>query len=220
LISSTPQKILDYGSGDGTFLVMAAPRIKSGWGADIEPGQVRDCQKRLESISHLQFSTIDALSDPIHAGAYDVVTCMETLEHCTAPIVEVVLSDLARLVAPNGRVIISVPIEIGPTFFLKTVIRNHAARNGLSDYKNYEKYPFSEALRMIFATRSTAVPRPAPNSQYGINSHYGFNWKALRERVRAHLKIEKTLFTPLGWLGGYVSSQAWFLCRPHPAKGS
>jgi hypothetical protein len=36
----------------------------------------------------------------------------------------------------------------------------------------------------------------------------------LRSRVAQHLTVERTLFTPLGFLGGAVSSQAYFVCRP------
>lgn len=221
LLDNPNARVLDYGSGDGTFLAMASPKIRSGVGADISPDQIQDCQARLaSSYPNLRFVTTDTLSDPVHTGAYDVVTCMETLEHCTVPNVKIVLSDLARLAAPGGRVIISVPIEIGPTFLLKALIRRHAGRHGLSDYKYYERYSLPNALRMIFATRSTDVPRADPNlSPFGFESytHYGFNWKRLRERVRSYLTVERTLFTPVGWLGGYFSSQAWFLCRPLPS---
>ena len=215
LIGPSVPKLLDYGCGDGTFLAMAANRVQEAWGADIAADQVIDCQKRLASFTNLRFCTISELADDIHSGAYPVVTCMETLEHCTAPIVEVVLRDLARLVSPGGRVIISVPIEIGPTFLLKSVVRRAAAWRGLSDYRHYEKYAFRNALRMVFARRDTVLDRPV----YGepdapSHSHYGFNWRAMRERVRAHLTVERNLFSPLGYFGGWVSSQAWFICRP------
>ena len=217
LIGPSARTLLDYGSGDGTFLAMAAPRLTVGWGADITPVQITDCQTRFASLTNLRFSTIGALDDPSHTAAYEVVTCMETLEHCTAPVVEIVLRDLARLVARDGRIIISVPIEVGPTFPIKAVVRRLAAWRGLSDYRYYESYSLPDALRMVFAGRSTTFDRPvygAPESP--AHSHYGFNWRAMRERVREHLVVEKTLFSPLGWLGGWVSSQAWFVCRPRP----
>jgi hypothetical protein len=79
----------------------------------------------------------------------------------------------------------------------------------------HETYPAGEALKILFARRSTAIDRPV----YGEppltgHSHYGFNWRRLRDRVSQHLKVERTLFTPLGFLGGLVSSQAYFVCRP------
>jgi hypothetical protein len=67
---------------------------------------------------------------------------------------------------------------------------------------------------MIFASGSTKLTRPVYGGlESPHHSHYGFNWRALRERVREHFLVERTLASPLGWLGGWVSSQAWFVCR-------
>ncbi len=211
--------MLDYGCGDGTFLTMAADRIGAGCGADIATDAIGDCRTRLAAYRNLRFCTVRELADPSHERAYDVVTCMETLEHCTAPAVETVLRDLARLAAPGARILISVPIETGPAFLIKLVVRKLAAWRGLSDYRYYESYGVRDALRMMFAGRATAVERPVyGGSEAPGHTHYGFNWREMRERVRARLVLELTVFSPLGFLGGWVSSQAWFVCRPRPAE--
>ena len=220
LIGPSPRRLLDYGCGDGSFLAMASDRIESGWGADLDARQTAEAARRLAGFTNLHFGTVADLSDSAHASAYDVVTCMETLEHCTEPIVQIVLRDLARLVSPAGRVIISVPIETGPTFLLKLAVRRAAAWRGLSDYRYYESYSVGDALRMIFAGRRPPVVRPEygdPGSAY--HSHYGFNWKTLRERVREHFVVDATRFSPLGFSRGLASSQAWFVCRPIPSSG-
>lgn len=210
-------KLLDYGCGDATFLDSVADRVAEGWGADVAPDQLADCAKRLAALPHLHFCHVDELTGPRHDAAYDVVTCMETLEHCTEPVVERVLADLNRLCAPAGRVVISVPIETGLPFLLKYALRTLAGWRGLSDYAQYERYPLGDAVRMLTARSATVVRRPV----YGppgreSHSHYGFNWRRLRERVRAVLRLDRTHFSPLGWLDGVVSSQAWFVCRPRP----
>jgi SAM-dependent methyltransferase len=217
LIGAAPRRVLDYGCGDGTFLAMAADRVGEGRGADVAADQVRDCQSRLAGFANLHFCSVDDLAGPEHATAYDVVTCMELLEHCTTANIEVVLDDLARLATPDGRVIVSVPVEIGPMFLCKLVLRKMAAWRRLSDYKYYESYSLRNALRMVFARRTTAFERPAYGGPAGpVHSHYGFNWRSLRERVREHFLLERTCFSPLGFLGGWVSSQVWFVCRPRP----
>ncbi len=219
LIGVSPNRLLDYGCGDGTFLAMAADRIAWGWGADIDAGQVDEARRRLAGFTNLQFSTIAELAAPAHASAYDVVTCMETLEHCTDDTVQIVLRDLARLVSVTGRVVISVPIETGPTFLLKLIVRRAAAWRGLSDYRFYESYTAANALRRIFAGRRPPVPRPVyADTGSPYHSHYGFNWKVLREKVREHLLVESTHFSPLAFSRGLASSQAWFVCRPIPPR--
>lgn len=213
LLEKSSQKLLDYGCGDGTFLMMATNQVSAGWGADIALDQINDCQARYANFTNLYFTTVKELADPIHTGAYDIVTCMETLEHCTDPIVTVVLRDLSRLVAPDGKVIISVPIEIGPTFVGKLIVRKLAALRGLSDYRFYESYSLGNAIQMLLSGSDTKIYRPIYGEPDNLShSHYGFNWRAMRERVSEHFEIEQTLFSPLGSLGGWASSQAWFVC--------
>jgi len=213
------QRLLDYGCGDGTMLTMIADRADECWGADIEDYQLADCRKRLNSLSNTRFCNVSELRGSDFKESFDLVLCMETLEHCLDEIASRVLDDLAFLCRPDGRVIISVPIETGPTFLLKKSIRTLAAWRGLSDYRYYESYSFRNALRMMFASTETALERPAYGplgSQH--HSHYGFNWKQMRQKVGKVFEIERTNFSPLASLAGFVSSQAWFICRPKIQK--
>jgi 2-polyprenyl-3-methyl-5-hydroxy-6-metoxy-1,4-benzoquinol methylase len=208
-------RLLDYGSGDGTFLSLVASRFGSCVGADIAPDAVDDCRQRFAAFPNVRFCEIASLDRPEHRAAYDVVTCMEVLEHCPEPSFTNVLNSICRLVAPDGRVIISVPIEVGPAFLLKYAVRTVAGWRGLSDYRHYERYPIADALRMIFATGNTALDRPTYNEgDATIHSHYGFNWRYVERRLREVLTVERTLFSPFNLLGGFFSSQAWLICRP------
>jgi 2-polyprenyl-3-methyl-5-hydroxy-6-metoxy-1,4-benzoquinol methylase len=220
LIGSSKPRLLDYGCGDGTLLALASGSIAEGTGVDADAGQIDECRTRLASFGNLQFLVVSDVAGENHDSAYDVVTCMETLEHCTEAVVEVVLADLARLCAPDGRVIISVPIEVGPSFLLKQSIRAIAKRRGLSSYHLSERYSTRDALKMIFASRGTSIERREyvfdESGEVQGYSHYGFNWRGLREGVTQYMRVERTLFSPVGFLGGWVSSQVYFVCRPQP----
>lgn len=208
-------RLLDYGCGDGTFLAMAASQIQSGDGADISADQIAACRRRFADTTNLRFFHVSELIGSDFEHQYDVVTCMETLEHCLDATVDVVLADLARLVTTTGRVIISVPIEIGPTFFFKTAIRKFAGRTIQPEYRHYESYTFADTLRMVFATKHTQLQRHVhglPDTPF--HNHYGFNWRHLRARLGRYFTVERTTFSPLGFLGGFFSSQAWLICRP------
>jgi SAM-dependent methyltransferase len=208
-------KLLDYGCGDGTFIGMVADNFATCVGADTAADQLEDCRDRFEDVRNVRFCLVTDLASAEHVGAYAVVTCMETLEHCLEPVVERVLADLQRLCAPDGLIVISVPIETGLVFWVKYVVRKLAAWRGLGHYDQYEAYSVRDALRMAFANDDTAVARPVygpPDSPY--HSHYGFNWRVLRRAVARRLDLERTLFTPAGWLGGMLSSQVWFVCKP------
>lgn len=215
LIENRTGRLCDYGCGDGTFVVMAADRVRERDGVDIDANQIEDCRRRFDSEPNLRFLVVDEVIGPDFDGAYDVVTCMETLEHCTAPVVEKVLADVARLCAPDGRVIISVPIEVGPSFAVKQTVRAIARWQDSSSYALRESYSLRDATKMVFARKGTTIDRRIIGTPPLVgHSHYGFNWRYLRERVSHYLTVERTDFTPLGFLHGWVSSQAYFICRP------
>jgi ubiquinone/menaquinone biosynthesis C-methylase UbiE len=214
------EKLLDYGCGDGTFLGLVSERFRECWGADIRLDYLEDCRTRFQGVANVHFCSVSDLAGAEHNHAYAVVTCMETLEHCTEPVIDTVLEDLKQLCSPGGRIIISVPVEIGPTFLFKYAIRKVLAWRGLREYRGYESYSLANALRMVFSTEKTAIPRPVTGPPgFEKHSHYGFNWRRLRRRVAQSLLIERVEFSPLGFLGGWVSSQVWFICRPPQANG-
>jgi Methyltransferase domain len=184
-------------------------------GADIEPEQVDDCRRRFATVPNVTFCLVQELNGTEHTRSYGVVTCMETLEHCTDSTVDSVLADLDRLCTRDGTVVISVPIETGPVFVLKYLVRKLAVWRRLNEYAGYETYSWRDAGRMLFATERTVLHRPAyggPRSLY--HSHYGFNMRRVRARVADVFGIERMLFTPVGLSRGWLSSQVWFVCRP------
>lgn len=212
------RRLLDYGSGDGTLLKLMSDAFPSAVGADPIRSQVADARRRFGGEGSLSFYTIAELHERYGASSFDAITCMEVLEHCVPAGVEEVLDDLARLVTPEGTVIISVPIEIGPSLIIKQFARRLAALRGMDEYKWTERYSLGELGRMAFATSTTAIPRPVhTSSDIGLShGHKGFNWRGLERRIEARFSIDRRLFSPLGFLGGFLSSQAWFVCSRRP----
>ena len=101
-------------------------RFASSVGADIARDQVEDCRRRFAHLPAVSFCELRDLAGPAHTHAYAVVTCMEVLEHCPEAAVREALRDMARLVAPGDKVILSVPIETGLSFLLKYGVRTVA----------------------------------------------------------------------------------------------
>ncbi len=209
-------RLLDYGCGDGTLLGQIHDLFPTAVGADVDLNQTIDCRARFANLSGLSFVLTNDLAGAAHAGAYQVVTCMEVLEHCVDQDRDQLLLALGRLVSPDGVLVISVPIEIGPTLIGKQIVRTLAGWRGLGDYKYNESYTTYELFRMAFAGERTAIPRPlySNGNGSGFHAHKGFNWRTLRMLLQEHFNIRQVRFSPLGWLGGYFSSQAWFICEP------
>ena len=211
------QRLLDYGCGDGTFLAEVCDLFPNATGGDIDSGQNDDCRKRFAARPAISFLSIAELEQPAHCGSYNIVTCMEVLEHCPPATTERVIGDLRRLVAPGGTVVISVPIEIGPTLLGKQMIRTISGWRSIGDYKFRERYTVAELTTMLLADEWTAIERPIYSASDGaqpFHGHKGFNWRALRCRLQDTFEIRETRFSPLEFLRGYLSSQAWLICTP------
>src|SRR5438128_3115389 len=102
-----PTTLLDYGCGDGTFLAMlsqTSDRPAIALGAEIDRSQVEDCRARLGDYSNLTFLLVDEVRRSEHPQSYDVIVCMEVLEHVIA--VDRVLDDLHQLLRPGGHLVI------------------------------------------------------------------------------------------------------------------
>ena len=217
LIGKAPgTTLLDYGSGDGTFIGMAEGRFARACGADISDYQVKDCNQRFGHMAGVGFVHIDDLAGAQHDNAYDVITCMETLEPVMEQHIPGIFKTFNRVAKPGAKIIISVPIETGLTFLLKNGVRRLDGLRPNSPYKHYERYTVANGLKMLLADENTVLERPAygePGKQ-GY-SHYGFNWKHLRKQLGEYFTVEKTLFSPVGFVGqGHLSSQAWMICSP------
>src|SRR5438309_161361 len=131
--------LLDYGCGDGTFLAMARHVFPVAIGVDVDPHHLRECETRFAGAAGLRFMPASN-ADSLPAGSFGVAVCTEVLEHCPDEAVDVILHDLHRLTRPDGRVIISVPIEIGPPLVIKQVARTVAGWRVHSDYRYRERY--------------------------------------------------------------------------------
>lgn len=208
-------RLLDYGCGDGTFVAMVHGDFTETVGLDVDPGQIAACQSRLGHLSGVRFGvTRDA--DRGAPGPWDVVTCMEVLEHCVERERHRVLDELSALVRPGGDVVVSVPIEIGPSVAGKQLFRALAGRRGLGDYRHRERYSPIEMIRSVFGVPVTRISFDGRSGDgvYRYYGHKGFDYRDLAREIAGRLTIRQRLFSPMPWLGPVLNSQAWFVCTP------
>jgi 2-polyprenyl-3-methyl-5-hydroxy-6-metoxy-1,4-benzoquinol methylase len=92
-------KLLDIGAGTGDFLVVAK---KDGWlTTGVEPSQ------KAKTIATKKGVTFAESLAVLENNSFDVITMWHVLEH--VPNLEEYISELKRLVKPNGTIIIAVP---------------------------------------------------------------------------------------------------------------
>jgi 2-polyprenyl-3-methyl-5-hydroxy-6-metoxy-1,4-benzoquinol methylase len=216
--ASRGARLLDYGCGDGTFIALTHGMFSRAVGADVDAGQLAECRRRLGSLERVEFVPTDTLAGRELSGMFDLVTCMEVLEHCTNVERVRVIAELARLCTSNGRIFISVPIEIGPALLGKQLFRAIAAWRRHGDYHHRETYTPSEMIAAVLGQRDLVRPEycvETPLGQVRYCGHKGFDWRVLERDLRAVLHVERRMFTPMPALRGLLNSQVWFVCRPH-----
>lgn len=209
------RRLLDYGCGDGTFLALLHARNApaESVGAELDEFQVNDCRKRLGGLSGVRFETIARLDDDSHRGRYDAVVCMEVLEHVVA--LDSVIDRLWRLLADDGTLLVSVPVEIGVPLLLKQAVRRIAGWRGIGDYPGTSPYTVREYWLSVFAGDAQHIPRPVHGTDgpMPFHDHKGFNWRALRAQISRRFKPVRTIASPIGWLGPHLATQVWFELR-------
>jgi len=212
-------RLLDYGCGDGTFLALVHDLFPDAVGVDADASQIAGCVQRFASLAGMTFATTQAIGGAEYDSRYGIIVCMEVLEHCPMDVQGSVIDDLARLCAPQGTVIVSVPIEIGPALAAKQAARALAAARGLSEYESRERYSAAELARMICAGPSTAIPREETcvdredGTRMRFTGHKGFNWRALERLLDARFVILGRRSSPMPLLGTWLNSQVWFVLR-------
>jgi len=216
LAGSDPRgQLLDYGCGDVTFVEMVHTRFAEVRGVDVEPEQIEGCRRRLGDLPGVSFAlTRDTQAADAHA--WSVVTCMEVLEHCLEDERRRVIGELARLCRPGGRIVISVPIETGPSLLGKQLVRAVAALRGLGDYAHRERYTPFEMMRSVAGLAVTRVSYTGEgsNGPFDYYGHKGFDWRDVQREIGERMTIQQRMFSPLSWTGSLANSQAWFICTP------
>lgn len=136
------KKVLDVGCGGGILSESMAREGATVTGLDMgaEPLQVARLHA-LESGIQLEYvqQTVEQHADQ-HPQAYDVVTCMEMLEHVPDP--QSVVKACARLVKPGGHVFFSTINRNGKAWLMAVVGAEYIMRmvpRGTHDAKKFIK---------------------------------------------------------------------------------
>lgn len=216
------KRVLDYGSGDGTFLALAMMEEASpatAVGAELLDDVIDDCRTRYSAEPQMSFVQVNALDGSEHARRYDAVFCMEVLEHVFDW--EPELARMSRLLAAGGTLVVSVPVETGMPVLVKQAARTIAGWRKIGHYPGTTSYTWSELASAVFAGRTQHVKRPV--FEFGgrpAHDHKGFNWRVLHERLKQQFDVTRVVASPFSWLGPGLATQVWFICRLRGASSS
>jgi SAM-dependent methyltransferase len=201
-------RALDYGCADGALLKRAFEMkiIKSGIGVDSSDDMLISARANCSNIATLQFCLPSDLSS--HAGlrTIDLVICTETLEHVNSP--ADVLDSILPLCTSDARLLISVPIEIGPALVIKQAGRYLANLRG--NY-GYESYTLSELISGVVKSDVSTFPSSHTQADVSLRGHKGFDYRKLREVVARRVVIDREIYSPVSMLGRLFNSTVIWL---------
>lgn len=134
------RRVLDVGCGGGILTEALAAAGAEVTGIDAAEGALRVARLHREEsgveVTYEQ-ATAERFAD-LHPGEFDVVTCLEMLEHVPSP--RSVVSACGRLVRPGGDVFFSTINRNPKAFFLAIVGAEYLLRLLPTGTHEYEKF--------------------------------------------------------------------------------
>ncbi len=176
----------DFGCSNGfvTDKIIKDNSFKSIVGYDFIDELIDEGNKRFNF--NIKFLNLNAGNSP---GLYDNVSCFETLEH-TVNLYNSIKT-IVNSIKPNGRGVISVPIEVGLIglfkFLIKTLIYQYSLEE-LSKEKIYFKY-----LKCLLTNKKISIFREI-NENKEWSSHFGFDYRDVNENLNL-LNIDFKMIT-------------------------
>lgn len=109
-VLSTPVSILDFGCGPGFLLEQLLETGNSCSGFDFSDGTVAKVNDKFRGRENWQ-GAISATTLPVayQDESFDLVTCIETLEHLLDDMIPPTMHELRRLLAPDGIAFFTTP---------------------------------------------------------------------------------------------------------------
>jgi SAM-dependent methyltransferase len=188
--------LLDYGCGDGHFLEQLqqnfSPQNLIGYEPDSS-AYIYNNTKVTNKIAELFDKNMK----------FDKISCFEVLEHCKQQTQQDILNNLSELLEKEGRVVISVPIEIGIVALIKNLMRFR-----LNSSRRFDGYNFKNILYSLFGLPLTEYR----NSKESL-SHMGFYYTDLETLILEKFIIEKKIMSPFSFFNQWCNSQVFYVLK-------
>jgi SAM-dependent methyltransferase len=197
--SSEPIHILDIGCGTAKLYGLLDERFPIDYlGCEIDTESIEAARSRYTKRPNFKLANQSITSGDVSLCKYDVIVALETLEHIPEHDVVRLVESIAM--ARPKLFICSVPVEVGPTVWLKNV------GAWLCRYPRYKEYTWGQT----FWAGCYQLDK-LPIHQTG---HMGFDWRWLAQTIRHNMKIREFRRFPIHWLPAPVSSSVFIVAEP------
>ncbi len=140
------QMVLDLGCGNGELSVALSSSGKRVISGDISRVSVMNTMSLANSLGVEidGFTVCRGESLPFRDGTFDVVTCLEVIEHVDCPIE--LLLDIERVLKPGGRLILSTPNAYYYIYLLRHLLRRAPIRIADDHYYLWDIHTLNRLL--------------------------------------------------------------------------
>ncbi len=176
---------LEIGCGPGGFLPTIAARAERVVGADINEPALQDAAVLTRAMCGSVLSVAgSAHSLPFKSDSFDGVLALETLEHCDE---NRALPEIWRVLAPGGKLVFTVPVEIGTAALVRQLIRS--AFHFQDSYWNRMPYRRRDFVQFALLGLDRELHRtmrlPSPST------HLFFSYRKLLKDVNTLFRVER-----------------------------
>jgi SAM-dependent methyltransferase len=103
------RRVLDAASGEGYGSALLAEVAAAVTGVDVDPAAVAHAAATYRARDNLRFIAGSVAALPLPDASVDVVVSFETIEHLDAALQPAMLAEFARVLAPDGVLLLSSP---------------------------------------------------------------------------------------------------------------
>ena len=179
-------RLADFGCSDGFILEQLRARSFPGpaWSFHgFDNSRRMLARARDKNVPDTVFAHFEMTRPPDTewADAFDIVLCLETLEHASD--YEPALWNLWSVCKPGGLVLASIPVEVGVPGLLKFFGRRLAYRDPYSHFfGDASRWPY---VRALLTGSDLSVFRSGSSGDFG--SHFGFDNRRFEAFLRRDL---------------------------------
>lgn len=196
------KKVLDYGSGDGIIFLHDDVEFPSAEKICLfEPLLFDELNQNLEKYNAGERFTVEK---ELPQDKFDLITCFEVLEHFEDRSLIDRINEIKSVMAVDGILLISVPVEIGISGLIKNLIRIFLRQS-------HPNTTLSNTIKALFGLN---ILRKSNEDGY-IDSHIGFDHRALEcQLLKSGFTVTRSLNSPVNLpIIRILSSQKFFVCK-------
>jgi len=202
--SPSPKAICDFGAGNGEL-------CKRLWGFyprtpitcyEPTPNHLEEARENLKGIDNIRFYRT---AQQFEAPAFDLVVCLEVLEHLPTDKITAALDTMSGALSPNGIIVIGVPVETGIPALYKGAFRM---------WRRYGA--FDATLRNVALAVSGHPPRERPVDEIAPGfeyhwEHMGFESRQLENALCDYFNVQSAPASAWGFLKSWVMPEVYFV---------